>query len=70
MRSSKSGMRLSVWPMQREREMFAVNFLVRIFAGEPLRLLQGLLRFEGELFRLHKPRLNLTQRCGDAKTRN
>ena len=41
---------------EREREMFAVDFLMRQFAGEPLRLLQGLLRFEGEFLRLHKPR--------------
>ena len=53
---------------EREREMFAVNLLMRIFAGEALRLLQRLLRFLGELFRLHGA--NLTQRRQDAKMGN
>ena len=49
--------------------MFAVHFLMRHFAREALRLLQRLLRFEGQFFRLHNG-ANLTQRRQDAKTRN
>ena len=41
---------------EREREMLAVNFLMRIFAREALRLLQGFLRFLGQFLRLHKRR--------------
>ena len=37
---------------QREQQMLAVNFLMRIFAREALRLLQRLLRFLGELVRV------------------
>ncbi len=53
---------------EREREMFAVDFLMRIIAGEALRLRQRLLRFLGQLFRLHDA--NLTQRRQDAKMGN
>ena len=38
---------------ERQREMFAVNFLMRQFAREALRLRQRLLRFLGQFLRLH-----------------
>ena len=54
---------------ERQREMFAVHFLVRQFARQPLRLLQRLLRFLGQFLRLHNC-ANLAQRRQDAKARN
>ena len=38
---------------QRERQVFAVNFLMRMFARDALRFLQRLLRFLGQFLRLH-----------------
>ena len=38
---------------EREGEVFAVNFLVRVFARDALCVLQSFLRFLGHLVRLH-----------------
>src|SRR5215469_5804664 len=47
-------------PNQRQHQMFAVNFLMRITVGDPLRLLQCFLRLDRQFLHLHTHQFQFT----------
>ena len=47
---------------EREQQMLAIHLLMRMFAGDALRVLQRLLRFLGQLVELHDGNLAQSQR--------